>query len=408
MSRHPGIDERRRRSGTVYCARVRRDGQYLTRTFASLPAALAWRAEAMSAARDGTNLASLVQSPPPSAPTRAATVEDAARALCRGMFTGRIRTKTGSTYKPSVVRKYEEQLRRLVVPRLGPLPVAAVTRGDVQRFVDDVAAETSPEHARKALVALRVALRVAERDGLVESNPCSGVRAPADGRLERATRILPPEEVAAIIEAAEADDVRLARSLGAPLFALLFGTGLRLGEALALPWGAAGLDLDAGSVHVRRSLDRVRDPSSGTFAFVAPKTRKSRRTVPLRPSDVARLRRHRLATGRPPDGALVFSDEHGRALTPNGRARHAFTRAVRAAGLAEPLPKTHDLRHAYASAMLRAGLSMHALADLLGHSGPALVMARYGHAYRDEVSGAGLALERFVAERAGATKAGAR
>lgn len=268
MGRHLGIEERRRGSGTVYCARVRRDGRYLTRTFSTLPAALAWRAEATSAARDG------VTTPPPSAPRpsplRPVTVEDAARELCRGMYTGRIRTKTGTEYKPSVVRKYEEQLRRLVVPRLGAILVGALTRGDVQRFVDEVAAEATPEHARKALVAFRVTLRIAERDGLVEVSPCVGVRAPRDGRVERPARILPPEEVAAIIDAADADDRRLGRSLGAPIFALLFGTGFRFGEALALPWGRDGLDLDEGVVHVRRSLDRVRDPAVGTFAVVVP------------------------------------------------------------------------------------------------------------------------------------------
>lgn len=129
--------------------------------------------------------------------------------------------------------------------------------------------------------------------------------------------------------------------------------------------------------------------------------------MPLRASDVTRLWRHRLASGRPADGAFVFGDEAGCALTPNGRPRHAFIRAIRTAGIAEPLPKIHDLRHAYASAMLRASIRMHALADLMGHSGPALILARYGHAYRDEVAGAGIALERFVAGRIGDSRADA-
>ncbi len=147
------------------------------------------------------------------------------------------------------------------MPAIGGVPVGALTRGDVQRLVDGIAAERTPEHARKALVALRVTLRVAERDGLIEpgSNPCAGVRAPADQRIERAARILTPQEVSGILESAAADDARLGRSFGAPLIALLFGTGLRLGEALALPWGPEGLDLEAGVVRVRRSLDRVRD-----------------------------------------------------------------------------------------------------------------------------------------------------
>ena len=392
MGRHPGIDVRRRPGGTSYRARVRKGGVLFTRTFTTLSAALAWRAEALEGIVDRGALP--VAPPPP--PRQLATVADAARALARGMVSGAVRTKTGTPYKPSVVRKYEEQLRTLIVPAIGGVPVGALTRGDVQRLVDAIAAERTPEHARKALVALRVALRVAERDGLLEpgANPCAGVRAPADQRIERAARILTPQEVSGILECAAADDARLGRSFGAPLIALLFGTGLRLGEALALPWGGEGLDLDAGLVRVRRSLDRARDKETDTFAFVAPKTRTSRRDVPVRPSDVALLKRHRLASGRPGDGDLVFADERGRALTPNGRPRHAFTRAVRAAGLVDP-PKLHDLRHAYASALLAAGLTVHAVAELLGHSSPALVIARYGHAYAAEKAGSAIALERF-------------
>ena len=55
---------------------------------------------------------------------------------------------------------------------------------------------------------------------------------------------------------------------------------LRLGELLALRWGPDGLDLDGGIVHVRASLDRVRD-GSGEYARLAPKSRAGRRDVPL-------------------------------------------------------------------------------------------------------------------------------
>lgn len=78
------------------------------------------------------------------------------------MVSGAVRTRTGTPYKPSVVRKYEEQLRTLIVPAIGGVPVGSLTRGDVQRLVDGIAAARTPEHARKALVALRVALRVAD------------------------------------------------------------------------------------------------------------------------------------------------------------------------------------------------------------------------------------------------------
>jgi integrase len=343
------------------------------------------------------------------------------------MVDGTLRTRDGRPYKPSVVRKYEENLRLLVLPEIGAIPVSTLTGGDVQRLVDELAARRTPEHARKALTALRVALRVCVRYGELESNPCAGVRVPARAEGEKPPSVLTPEQATAIIEHAYNDDARLERSLGGPLIALAFGSGLRLGELLALRWGEYGLDLDAGCVRVTASLDRVRDGSGG-YATVTPKSRAARRTVPLAPEDVARLRRHRLATGRPPNGALVFANAEGDNLSPVPAYR-AFKRAVRRTRVAEAtqlltrareradtteiaaaeqeleraktdaLPRPHDCRHAFATHALAAGLSAHAVAALLGHADAGLVLRRYGHALPDEVARAGERLSAWRASR---------
>jgi integrase len=142
-----------------------------------------------------------------------------------------------------------------------------------------------------------------------------------------------------------------------------------------------------------RRVDRVRG-DDGRYPFIPPKSRASRRDVPLAPQDVACLRRHRLATGRRAEGELVFGTESGEPLSPLP-AERAFKRAAKAAGVAEPLPRFHDARHAFASHALAAGLSAHAVAALLGHTDAALVWRRYGHALPDEVAGAGAALAAF-------------
>lgn len=396
-----GIEERRDEAGRLrYAVRVRRGGRSYSATLDSHAEALAFRAQALAAA---AGAGAAPEAPrrkfAPAPPGRAATVEDASRRLCRGMHEGTIRTRDGRPYKPSVVRKYEEQLRCLVVPEIGAVPCAALTHGDVQRLVDEIAARRSPEHARKALTALRVALRVSERYGELLANPCSGVRVPASAEGEQQPRILSPEEGVSLLRAAEADDARLARSFGGPLVALALGSGLRLGELLALRWGPEGLALEEGEVRVRRSLDRVR-AADGLYPELAPKSRAARRSVPLAPEDAARLRRHRLATGRPAEGALVFSGPEGEALSPVPAYR-AFKRAAKRAGLGEPLPRLHDLRHAFASHLLAAGLSPHAVAALLGHADAGLVLRRYGHALPEELAGAGAALSAWRAARSG-------
>ena len=210
--------------------------------------------------------------------------------------------------------------------------------------------------------------------------------------------MLTPEEAERIIAAAYLDDGKLKRSLGGPFARLAFASGLRMGELLALEYGPHGLDLDAGAVRVRASLDRAKD-ETGTYRRQAPKSKASRRDVPLPADAVTAMREHRLATGRPADGSPVFLRPDGGQWTPIAPYR-AFRRAAEAAGIAAPLPNPHDARHAYATWALAAGISVHGVARLLGHTDATLVLRRYGHALPDELAGAADTLSAWLDTRA--------
>ena len=80
----------------------------------------------------------------------------------------------------------------------------------------------------------------------------------------------------------------------------------------------------------------------------------------------------------------------------------AFQGRCRELAISEPLPRFHDTRHAWATHMLAAGLSAHAVAELGGWSDAGLVWRRYGHALPDEVARAADALESFRASAIGA------
>lgn len=56
----------------------------------------------------------------------------------------------------------------------------------------------------------------------------------------------------------------------------------------------------------------------------------------------------------------------------------ALQRVRKAAVLADPQPRLHDLRHSCAPFMLAAGLRSHAVAELLGHADAGLVDRLYG------------------------------
>jgi integrase len=306
---------------------------------------------------------------------RPITVEDACREYVTGMVTGAVRTRRGHRYKPSTTRGVENRLRLYVVPRIGRLPLASLRRGDVRRLVDELAVETSPATAANVRDALRLVLGRQVDLEVISENVAAKVRA---ATVDHAP--------ARFLEPGEADELQALADrhphpcLGA-LVAMALGTGLRLGELQALVWGREGLDLERRRVVVRATRDR-------TGELVETKSRRPRE-VPLGAGLVARLRLYRMTCPRSADGERVFWRSH----------RRAWEQIREAAGI--PELRSHDLRHSAATFWLAAGLTVHAVAELLGHTDAALVLGLYGHALPREVASAGERLETWrAAQRA--------
>jgi integrase len=182
------------------------------------------------------------------------------------------------------------------------------------------------------------------------------------------------EQVAAICRlAAERDAGRY--HVGITLAA---ATGLRLGEVAALRWPA--VDLDHATLRVVAQVQPVR----GELRVLDPKTDRSRRQVPIPPATIALLRRHRAAQlerrlllGEAwQDLDLVLDRGDGTLLDPSALS-HALSRYATAAG-ADGV-RFHDLRHAYATRLLEAGVHPKIVSDLLGHASTAFTMDTYQH-----------------------------
>jgi integrase len=165
-----------------------------------------------------------------------------------------------------------------------------------------------------------------------------------------------------------------------PLWALLLGTGLRRGEAVGLLW--TNVDLDAGLLHVRRSVTLVR--GAPIVDEYGGKTDAAYRTIVLGPDLGAILREHRkeqnedrLAAGPAwQDTGAVFAEEDGREINP-GRVSGVFTRTVAAAKL--PAIGLHGTRHTHATMLLRDGVPVPAVAQRLGHEDAAITLSTYTH-----------------------------
>jgi integrase len=227
----------------------------------------------------------------------------------------------------------------------------------------------SARTAKYAHAVLRRALGQAERWGMVTRNVATLVEPPRAVRPE--VRALAPDEVRALLDAAKGDRFEA-------ILTVAIAVGLRRGEALGLKW--SDLDLDAAVLRVQRALVYV----DGDLRFVDPKTKRSRRTVPLPSVSVQALREHRrgqaaerLAAGPEwTDHDLVFPSATGGPMDPNNLGRH-FRALCDRAGIGRV--RLHDLRHTCASLLLAQNVHPRVVMEILGHSGIAITMDTYSH-----------------------------
>jgi integrase len=320
-----------------------RESKRIRKTFATLAEARAWRTETQAGVRRGTLRA----------PAHT-TVAEASEELVAGMRSGRVRTRSGDTYKPSAIRSYEAALRDHVVPRLGRTRLGEVQHRDVQRIADDLLADgRDPSTIRNALMPLRVIFRRAVEDGDVAVNPSTHLRLPAvRGRRER---IASPREAEQLLAALPARD--------RPVWATALYAGLRRGELMALRWD--DVDLANGVVRIERAYDEK------ARVEIDPKSRAGRRIVPIVGALRDVLVEHKANEARA-DG-FVFGGEAP--FQPSNLWRRA-QRAWKRAGLT-PIG-LHEARHTFASILIAAGVNAKAITTYMGHASIQTTYDLYG------------------------------
>ena len=323
-----------------------RDQKTIRKTFRSVTEARQWRQESQVELRRG-----VLRAP------SSITLEQAVAEWLEAAEAGIARTRSGDPYKPSAIRSYRQGLTKYILPTLGTARLSSIDQARLQDIADQLARRgLSPSTIRNALMPLRALFRRATSRGVVSTNPTSMLDLPAvRGRRDRIAR---PDEAAALIAALPPSQQAL--------WATAFYAGLRMGELQALDW--THIDLDTNLIHVERSWDRI-------AGYIEPKSRASKRRVPITTTLNTYLTRHRQ---RPSSHVrLVFpntrSDRPFNPATTNNYARAAWMRA----GL-NPMT-LHECRHTYAAFMIAAGINAKALSTYMGHSSITITLDRYGH-----------------------------
>lgn len=250
---------------------------------------------------------------------------------------------------PHTVDAYRRDLRQFAdfLDEAGGGLLADVDARLVRSFLARRHGASSARTRRRKLAALRTFFDwVADRRG-DEHNPARGVSAPKEP--SRLPTVLAPAEAERLIEAASAPGDLKAQLLALrdrALAELLYGSGLRVSEAVGL---------DMASVDLKRGEVRVMGKGS------------KERVVPLGEPCVdalaAWLEVRPLLT---PSTAPVFVNQRGGRLTARSVQRSLKARARRS-GLDKDV-HPHALRHSFATHLLDGGADLRSIQEMLGHA----------------------------------------
>lgn len=270
-------------------------------------------------------------------------------------------------HRPTTQAHVETMLRLHIYPSLGDRPLASIRPSDIHTLVKLQSLNLQPSTVRVAHRYLAGIMKAAVRDRLIASSPCAGTRLPKSDP----SRVEPLSLVAVrATEAAVPDRYRAMVTLGA-------GAGLRQGEAFGLT--VDRVDFLRRTLTVNRQLVTI---AKRAPYLAPPKTAASVRVIPLPQVVVDALAAHLKAYPAGADG-LVFTSEGGRPL----RRQHFSARAWRPAVVAaEGVPagtRFHDLRHFYASLLIRHGESVKTVQARLGHASASETLDTYSHLWPD-------------------------
>lgn len=299
--------------------------------------------------------------------------------------------------KPKTYQGYELVCRVHLIPRLGKKRLNKLNGADVRLFLRQVegmclcclhetdarrpvarccaAGKCCQQRPSARLVqqihsVLRNALQAAVREELIGRNVAKLVQ--VAGPEYETDRGLSLDQAKQVLAAAAEDRLYA-------LFVLALYLGLRRGELLGLRW--TDIDFDDESLEIERALQRV----AGQLQEVTPKSRSSRRTVPLIGVCLDALRQHQKRqrvecweNGRQWDPAgYVFTSRAGTPIKPDN-LRRSWYPIRKAAGVEHVV--FHGMRHTCVTLLLNLGVPPHIVREIVGHSDIDVTMTIYAHA----------------------------
>jgi integrase/recombinase XerC len=249
------------------------------------------------------------------------------------------------------LRAYGDDAARFIAflaeHRGGPVTLATLQTlkpADVRAFLTARRAQgLGPQGVQRAVAAIRSFYRYLEREDLADGGAVRAVRSP---KLPRTLpRPLSETDAQRAIEDAGNEDEPWIAGRNAALITLLYGTGLRISEALSLKRG---------------------DVPLGESITVVGKGKKERAVPVLAAVREAIDAYVKLCPFAPARNAPLFASRRGKPMS--AREAQALMQRVRGRLGLSARATPHALRHSFATHLLQNGGDLRAVQELLGHA----------------------------------------
>ncbi len=264
------------------------------------------------------------------------------------------------------IRSYSAPLRDLIA-EFGEQEIGDITSKDLQRWFNSLNMAYKSVAQRKSVLSMIYDFAIIDL-GMDLINMTTRIR--LDSRLPRGHRdALSPDEISAITSTTRKEFL---------LAPLIYYTGCRCGEALALTYG----DIDRKNKTI--TINKAITHQGNRPVISPPKTEKGIRIVPLLPQLEALLPKKKPRAEYIVSGSEPLTKSALRCRWEKWEEDHGvhFDR--------------HSIRHTYATMLWESGVDFKTLQTIIGHANLSTTMDIYAHMSDEKLIEAGQLIDRYM------------
>ena len=305
--------------------------------------------------------------------------------------------------KDNTFQNYKYMYSMFVAPQFGKKRISSLVKTDVKRFYNNLVEEKGLSVSTLDTVhnVLHQVLDMAVDDCYIRRNPADSVL-----KELKQTHAMKADKRRALTK--QEQDLFLGYLMKTPqyqhwypVFAVMIGTGLRVGEVAGLRW--CDIDLEEGMIDVNHTLVFYNHETNGFYCNIhSPKTTNSNRKVPMLNFVKEAFLMERQNQEKSGNHSTVTIDGYSDFVFVNrfgltqhqGTLNKAIQRITRDCNdeilsrepknpLLLPHFSCHTLRHTFATRMCEAGMNIKVIQETLGHSDVKTTLNIYADATKD-------------------------